>query len=103
MGDLISRSALMKYLRDYKWEFALRSDFSKAIEMVDAQPTVESIPKEKVLEIVERLEEIQRDEYSARAEYVQGMSGISVAHCDGAIYVLSKVIEIVKGVMNERD
>ena len=32
----------MKYMRDYKWEFALNSDFSKAIEMVDVQPTVEA-------------------------------------------------------------
>ena len=29
MDDLISRSALLKYLRDYKWEFAMGSDFSK--------------------------------------------------------------------------
>ena len=42
MDDLISRKALMKYMRDYKWEFALNSDFSKAIEMVDVQPTVEA-------------------------------------------------------------
>ena len=45
MDDLISRKALMKYMRDYKWEFALNSDFSKAIEMVDVQPTVEAVPK----------------------------------------------------------
>ena len=45
MSDLISRKALMKYMRDYKWEFALNSDFSKAIEMVDVQPTVEAVPK----------------------------------------------------------
>ena len=42
MDDLISRKALMKYMRDYKFEFALNSDFSKAIEMVDVQPTVEA-------------------------------------------------------------
>ena len=41
MVDLIIRKALMKYMRDYKWEFALNSDFSKAIEMVDVQPAVE--------------------------------------------------------------
>ena len=45
MDDLIIRKALMKYMRDYKWEFALNSDFSKAIEMVDVQPTVEAVPK----------------------------------------------------------
>lgn len=44
MSDLISREALMKYMRDYKWEFALNSDFSKAIEMVDVQPAVEAVP-----------------------------------------------------------
>lgn len=41
MSDYISKSALKKYLRDYKWEFALGSDFSKAMEMVDVQPTVD--------------------------------------------------------------
>ena len=44
MDDLIIRKALMKYMRDYKWEFALNSDFSKAIEMVDVQPAVEAVP-----------------------------------------------------------
>lgn len=44
MSDLISRSALKKYIRDYKWEFALNSDFSKAMEMVDVQPTIEAVP-----------------------------------------------------------
>ena len=43
MSDLISRSALKKYMRDYKWEFALNSDFSKAMEMVDVQPTIEAV------------------------------------------------------------
>lgn len=43
MGDLISRSALLKYLRDYKWEFAMGSDFSKAMEMIDAQPTAYNV------------------------------------------------------------
>lgn len=45
MGDLISRSALLKYLRDYKWEFAMGSDFSKAMEMIDAQPTAYDVEK----------------------------------------------------------
>ena len=45
MGDLISRSALIKYMRDYKWEFAMGSDFSKAIEMVDAIPTAYDVDK----------------------------------------------------------
>ena len=44
MSDLISKEVLKKYMRDYKWEFALNSDFSKAIEMVDVQPTVEAVP-----------------------------------------------------------
>lgn len=43
MDDLISRSALMKYLRDYKWEFAMGSDFSKAMEMIEAQPTAYNV------------------------------------------------------------
>lgn len=48
MSDLISRSALKKYMRDYKWEFALNSDFSKAIEMVDVQPTIEAVPLSEI-------------------------------------------------------
>lgn len=38
MGRLIDADVLRKYLRDYKWEFAMGSDFSKAMEMIDAQP-----------------------------------------------------------------
>ena len=59
MNDYISKSALKKYLRDYKWEFALGSDFSKAIEMVDAQPTVDEkeIIRKAFERVVERLEE----------------------------------------------
>lgn len=51
-NDLISRSALMKYLRDYKWEFAMGSDFSKAMEMIDAQPT--AYDAEKVVEQIKK-------------------------------------------------
>lgn len=51
MDDLISRSALLKYLRDYKWEFAMGSDFSKAMEMIDAQPTAYNVDA-----VVEKLE-----------------------------------------------
>lgn len=54
MDDLISRSALMKYLRDYKWEFAMGSDFSKAMEMIDAQPTAYDVDA-----VVEQLEEMK--------------------------------------------
>ena len=44
MSDLISRRALRKYMRDYKWEFSLGSDFTKAMEMIDTQPTIEAVP-----------------------------------------------------------
>lgn len=44
MSDLISRSALKKYMRDYKWEFVYQSDFAKAIEMVDCAPAVDAVP-----------------------------------------------------------
>lgn len=59
MSDYINKSALMKYLRDYKWEFALGSDFSKAIEMVDVQPTLDEkeIIRKTFERVVERLEE----------------------------------------------
>lgn len=41
--DLISRSALKKYLRDYRFEFVRNSDFCKAIEMIDCAPTVDAV------------------------------------------------------------
>ena len=53
--------------------------------------------REPMDKIVEQLEEIQIGEYSAKAEYVQGMNGISAAYCDGAISTIEKAIEIVKG------
>ena len=62
MSDLISRKALMKYMRDYKWEFALNSDFSKAIEMVDVQPAVE-LPT--WIPCSERLPDIKEGEYAS--------------------------------------
>ena len=52
MGRLIDADALKKYLRDYKWEFAMGSDFSKAMEMIDAQPTAYDAEK-----VVAELEE----------------------------------------------
>lgn len=51
MARLIDADALMNYLRDYKWEFAMGSDFSKALEMIDAQPTAYDV--EKVISDVE--------------------------------------------------
>lgn len=53
--------------------------------------------REPIDEIVEQLKEIQMGEYSAKAEYVQGMNGNSIAYCDGAINTIEKAIEIVKG------
>lgn len=53
--------------------------------------------REPMDRIVEQLEEIQMEKYSAKAEYVQGMNGISAAYCDGAISTIEKAIEIVKG------
>lgn len=44
-NDVISRSALKKYMNDYRWEFCMRGDFAKAIEMVDCAPAVETEPK----------------------------------------------------------
>ena len=67
MSDYISKSALEKYLRDYKWEFALGSDFSKAIEMVDVQPTLDEkeIIRKAFERVVERLEnEKERNDIS---------------------------------------
>lgn len=58
MSDYISKSALKEYMRDYKWDFAMGSDFSKAIEMVDVQPTISEteIIRKAFDRVVERLE-----------------------------------------------
>lgn len=92
MSDYISKSALKKYLRDYKWEFALRSDFSKAIEMVDVQPTVDKkeIICKSLERILERLEEqtaecIECKSFTKETEYY-----------DGAVEGLRRSIKIVK-------
>lgn len=99
MGDLISRSALLKYLRDYKWEFALGSDFSKAIEMVDVQPTAYDVDK-----VVEELESrAEANEYVS----VRLKGSATKRQRDSWLQRASafrKAIEIVKGGgVNERD
>lgn len=63
VSDLISRGALEKYLRDYKWEFALNSDFSKAVEMVDVQPTIDAVP------VVERNKVIAEFAHELKEEF----------------------------------
>jgi hypothetical protein len=69
VSDYIIKSALKKYLRDYKWEFALGSDFSKAIEMVDVQPTLDEteIIRKAFERVVERLKQ-QEEQYKARSQ-----------------------------------
>ena len=69
MSDYISKSELMKYMREYKWEFAMGSDFSKAMEMVDVQPTLDEkeIIRKPFERVVERLEQ-QKEQYKARSE-----------------------------------
>ena len=90
-SDLISRSALKKYLRDYKWEFALGSDFSKAMEMVDAQPTAYNVDA-----VVEQLEKNLLHSVDAKAEATIGMCGVSANIYYGEESAYKKAIEIVK-------
>ena len=90
-SDLISRSALKKYLRDYKWEFALGSDFSKAMEMVDAQPTAYNVDA-----VVEQLEKNLLHSVDAKAEASIAMSGVSMNMYYGEETAYTKAIEIVK-------
>ena len=58
MSDLISRSAFIEYAKE-------RLDIccDDLIGMIIEQPTVEAIPKEKLQEIVDRLEEQRFDYY----------------------------------------
>lgn len=110
MSDLISRSALIERIKSRKRAFwdceSIDDEYGEILYIVNKQPTVESIPKEKLQEIVERLEEIKNDFENGRYDK---------KHCEKIIYqhmcvgrncfecVLSGAIEIVKevGGMNE--
>ena len=87
MSDLISRSALIK---NFKMSGILDSEddmwvYSYAILMIESTPTVEAIPKEKLDEIVEKLEEEKVCVYN---EYLE--ESVDMVFLDEAI-------EIVKG------
>ena len=79
-GDLISRSALMKYLRDYKWEFAMGSDFSKAMEMIDAQPTAYDVEK-VVAELRHSIRDYTSDYHGV--EYIEPEDAIEIVRKGG--------------------
>lgn len=91
MGRLIDADALKKYLRDYKWEFAMGSDFSKAMEMIDEQPTAYDVEK-----VVAELE--QREEACIEC-YVEAMTegnGGSASSFCGERWAYNNAIDIVK-------
>lgn len=95
MSDYIRKSALEKYMRDYKWEFALGSDFSKAMEMVDVQPTLDEkeIIRKSFERVVERLEEAKRIAFLTLANTGNKMKDIVY---DEVMAYLNTAIEIVK-------
>lgn len=96
MSDLISRSVLLDIVENkYRDIVAGAYPFNivayELSEIIKEQPTVEAIPKEKLDEIVERLEEIKQPIPNDWGENV------------GSTIDSDRAIEIVKGVMNERD
>lgn len=112
MSDLISKSALlddMKNELEKAMKEELQEDECKAIltsaialkSFVNRQPTVEAIPKEKLDEICEKLEgekdpiKLLKPSWMCREERILRHKG----YCEGLDYA----IEIVKGVMDERD
>lgn len=99
MSDLISRSALIKAM-EKKYDVAkekafynvgLSEGFIVCEELIKEQPTVDAISKEKVQEIVKRLEEYQRN-------YTSGLGDFTDELVDR---VLRNVIGIVKGDTDE--
>ena len=61
MSDLISRSALIERINSRKRAFwdceSIDDEYGEILYIVNKQPTVKSIPKEKLQEIVEGLED----------------------------------------------
>lgn len=112
MSDLISRSAVIDYLREQaglviieknKKGFVNADVCNGMMCSIEAfrnfillLPTVEAIPKEKLDEIVGQLEEQAEEcrKYWNEFDDEDSFGGMN-AYCDA--------IEIVKGVMNERD
>lgn len=120
MSDLISRSAVLDYLREQEGLVIIEKNKKGFVNadvcngmmcsieafrnFVLLVPSVDAVPKEKLDEIVERLEEeaknkrnkaymIPNAEVSLFAQYLLGM----------ASSLEDEAIEIVKGVMDERD
>lgn len=67
-------------------------------EIVNGLPTLDEkeIIRKAFERVVERLEEDRLNEYSARAEYISGMNGLSKCYCDVRIETIEKAIKIVK-------
>ena len=112
ISDLISRSALLddmkneleKALNEGLEEDECEEILTSALTLkifVNRQPTVEAIPKEKLDEICEKLEgekdpiKLLKPSWMCREERILRHKG----YCEGLDYA----IEIVKGVMNERN
>lgn len=53
-NDLISRSALKKYMFDCLWEFSRSCDFAKAVEMVERAPAVDAVEVVRCKDCIKR-------------------------------------------------
>ena len=109
---LIDADALIEAMerRYEEIKFASTNNLGEGFYQVDTlikqQPTVEAIPKSKLDEIVERLEELKNDfenknfdkKHCQKMIYLKTCLGRNCFEC-----VLNGAIEIVKGVINERD
>lgn len=100
MSDLISRSAVIDIIhkeiqRTTSWvEHDTQINIKFAIEEL---PTVEAIPKERLDEIVERLEEKRTCSDYGTCNHCQ------MRWCPLELLYADEVIEIMKGVIDERD
>lgn len=106
MSDLISRSAVLEMFEKYKFG-AINSDVEREYIketiplLVNSIPTVEAIPKEKLQEIVERLEEKKKNicgSYNWETPVLERPS-CKVAFNNG----ICEAIEIVKEVGGKND
>jgi hypothetical protein len=107
MSDLISRSALIEEFVEATNKGTSELWHITGIKaFIENAPTVEAIPKAKLDEIVEKLEELKNDfenknfdkKHCQKMIYLKTCLGRNCFEC-----VLNGAIKIVKGVINERD
>lgn len=107
MSDLISRSALIERLWEHHKGIKVNAEcytdaeevadeICNCVSFIDEQPTVEAIPKEKLDEIVERLEEKAE---SLLEEYIESGNSMGLYLHIAFINAIKDVKEV--GGMNE--